>query len=82
MTSPNFADAKPVDGWNGKPPAAYAVHGIDVAKYQTGIDWATARANGVNFAFIKATEGGDRVDEMFRDHWRGAGRAGVARGAY
>ncbi|MFZ1339220.1 MAG: GH25 family lysozyme [Paracoccaceae bacterium] len=82
VTSPNFADAKPVDGWNGKPPAAYAVHGIDVAKYQTGIDWATARANGVNFAFIKATEGGDRVDEMFRDHWRGAGRAGVARGAY
>ncbi len=81
VTSPNFGDADPVDH-GGKPPKAYPVHGIDVAKYQTGIDWQAARANGVNFAFIKATEGGDRVDEMFRDHWRGAGRAGVRRGAY
>jgi len=82
VTAPNFADAKPVDGWNGKPPQAFAVHGLDVSKFQGQIDWETARANGVNFAFIKATEGGDRVDEMFHDHWRGAGRAGVARGAY
>lgn len=82
VVPPNFADADPVDAWGGTPPQAYAVHGIDVAKYQTNIDWATARANGVNFAFIKATEGGDRVDEMFRDHWREAGRAGVRRGAY
>jgi lysozyme len=81
VTSPNFGDADPADH-GGKPPQAYPVHGIDVAKYQTGVDWETARANGVNFAFIKATEGGDLVDEMFRDHWRGAGRAGVKRGAY
>ncbi|MEZ5799068.1 MAG: GH25 family lysozyme [Paracoccaceae bacterium] len=82
VVSANFADADPVDRWNGKPPPAYAVHGIDVARFQTQVDWRTARANGVNFAFIKATEGGDRVDEMYRDHWRDAGRAGVARGAY
>ncbi|WP_395541706.1 GH25 family lysozyme [Neotabrizicola sp. sgz301269] len=82
VVPPNFADADPVDSWGGAPPQAYAVHGIDVAKYQRNIDWATARANGVNFAFIKATEGGDRVDEMFREHWREAGRAGVRRGAY
>ncbi len=81
VVSANFGDAKPVDH-GGKPPRAYPVHGIDVAKYQTGIDWREARANGVNFAFIKATEGGDRVDEMFRDHWREAARAGVRRGAY
>ncbi len=81
VTAPNFGDADPVDH-GGKPPEAYPVHGIDLARYQTGIDWATARANGVNFAFIKATEGGDRVDPMYRDHWRGAGRAGVKRGAY
>ena len=36
----------------------------------------------MNFAFIKATEGGDLVDPMFRDNWRGARRAGVPRGAY
>lgn len=78
---PNFADAKPVAfGRNG--PSRYEVHGIDVARFQQSVDWPTARANGVNFAFIKATEGGDLLDPMFRDHWRGAGRAGVARGAY
>jgi lysozyme len=81
VTSANFGDADPADH-GGRAPESYPVHGIDVAKYQTSVDWAKARANGVNFAFIKATEGGDRVDEMFRDHWRGAGRAGVKRGAY
>jgi lysozyme len=68
--------------WPGRSPAAYPVHGIDVSRYQAPIDWATARANGVSFAFIKATEGGDRVDSGFVGHWRGAGAAGVARGAY
>ena len=30
----------------------------------------TAKANGISFAFIKATEGGDRVDDHFDEHWR------------
>ncbi len=81
VVAPNFGDADP------HPETAiagrrYPVHGIDIARYQTSIDWAKARANGVNFAFIKATEGGDRVDEMFHSHWRGAASAGVRRGAY
>lgn len=80
VTTASFSDAAP------HPETArarrHAVHGVDVARFQTGIDWQAARASGVNFAFIKATEGGDRVDEMFKDHWRGAGRAGVKRGAY
>lgn len=82
VVRPNFGDADPVDSWGGKAPQNYAVHGIDVARYQKGIDWDMARANGVNFVFIKATEGGDRVDEMFHNHWKNAGRAGVRRGAY
>ena len=36
----------------------------------------------VDIAFIKATEGGDFVDPLFQDHWRGAAQAGVKRGAY
>lgn len=81
VTAPRFADARP-HPWDGRAPSAYPVHGIDISRFQPPIDWATARANGVNFAFIKATEGSDLLDPMFRDHWRGAGRAGVARGAY
>ena len=81
VVPPNFSDAKPVS-FGGNGPERHPVHGIDVARFQQSIDWGTARANGVNFAFIKATEGGDLIDPMFRDHWRGAGRAGIPRGAY
>jgi len=81
LFAPDFSDADPVD-FAGRPPSRYPVHGIDTARFQTGMDWNTARRNGVNFAFIKATEGGDLLDLEFKNHWRGAARAGVARGAY
>ena len=81
VNSANFGDKDP-HPWQTTQPATYPVHGIDVSRFQASVDWETARANGVNFTFIKATEGGDRVDPMFQDHWRGAGQAGVLRGAY
>jgi lysozyme len=81
VTSSNFTDADPTD-WPSRSPDRYPVHGIDLSRFQTAVDWPTARANGVNFAFIKATEGGDLLDPMFKDHWQGAGAAGVKRGAY
>ncbi len=77
----NFGDSDPAD-FNAPRPSRFAVHGIDAARFQTNIDWNRARANGVNFAFLKATEGGDLLDLEFTTHWRAAGRAGVARGAY
>lgn len=63
-------------------PRGDRVDGIDVSKYQGPIDWAAVRADGVDFVYIKATEGGDRVDDLFRQHWDGARAAGVAHGAY
>ncbi|WP_137109528.1 GH25 family lysozyme [Rhodobacter sp. SY28-1] len=81
VMSANFADSDPTD-WPGRSPDRYPVHGIDLSRFQTSVDWREARANGVNFAFIKATEGGDLVDPMFDAHWRGAAAAGVKRGAY
>jgi lysozyme len=53
-----------------------------VARYQGDIDWRRVKSAGINFAFIKATEGGDYIDPMFQDHWNGARRAGVRHGAY
>ncbi len=79
--APSFGDLKPHD-WATVTPSAYAVHGIDVSRYQGDVDWALVRASGVSFAYIKATEGGDHDDPKFRDHWNGAGQAGVRRGAY
>jgi lysozyme len=60
----------------------FAVKGIDVSHYQGEIDWPTVKASGIAFAFIKATEGTDNVDEMFATNWKAAGKAKVARGAY
>jgi lysozyme len=76
-----FDDADPVE-FGPKGPRRYPVHGIDAARWQGEIDWKRAARNGVNFAFLKATEGGDMLDPSFRDNWRGAKRAGVLRGAY
>src|SRR5690606_16062196 len=50
--------------------------------YQGDVDWRAVRASGIAFAYIKATEGGDRIDDKFHDNWRGAKAAGIPRGAY
>jgi lysozyme len=63
-------------------PSDYEVSGIDVSKYQGDIDWNSVRAAGVRFAWIKATEGGDRADVKFAQNWAAAKSAGVTRGAY
>ncbi len=56
--------------------------GIDVSKYQGEIDWRSVARDGIAFAYVKATEGGDRVDERFHENWAEARHAGVHRGAY
>jgi lysozyme len=81
ITAPNFGDADP-HAWDGRSPASYAVHGTDVSRFQPPVDWAQVRANGINFVFIKATEGADNTDPMFETHWRGARAAGVWAGGY
>jgi lysozyme len=81
VRAPHFADSDPHE-WDAGAPWNYAVHGTDVSKYQRSIDWPTAKANGISFAFIKATEGGDRVDEYFDEHWRHTKAAGIPRAAY
>jgi lysozyme len=75
-----LSDKKPHDGVA----AAHAmpVQGIDVSYWQGDIDWQKVGDAGIHFAYIKATEGGDRLDAKFLDNWRGAKRAGLARGAY
>ena len=68
-------------------PAKYNMHGIDVSKYQQSISWEDVKAMNVkgvkiNFAFIKATEGTERIDENFRRNWFNTQKTGIARGAY
>lgn len=81
VSGPRYADNDPHE-WVGRAPWTYAIHGTDVAKYQNQVDWRTLRRSGISFAFIKATEGGDLLDERFTQNWRGAKAAGIPRGAY
>jgi lysozyme len=60
----------------------FVIHGVDVSKYQGNVDWMAVHEGGVKFAYIKATEGGDRVDPKFVQNWQGARAAGLPRGAY
>ena len=78
---PRFKDAKPVHFGRVKPDH-YTVHGVDVSRWQGDIDWMKLRKQGANFAYIKATEGDDHTDSMFRRNWKGADQAGIPRGAY
>ncbi len=80
-TYPRFGDRDPHD-WQRREPWTYAIHGTDVAKYQGEVDWAKAKAAGISFAYLKATEGGDRVDDQFESNWRQTRAAGIPRGAY
>jgi lysozyme len=76
-----FRDAKPIN-FGKRSPTKLAVHGVDVSRWQGEIDWPRLRSQGANFAYIKATDGGDHLDPMFRKNWRAAGEAGLRRGAY
>ncbi|TIW16993.1 MAG: muramidase, partial [Mesorhizobium sp.] len=76
-----FRDAKPIN-FGRSSPRHLAVHGVDVSRWQGNINWQKLRAQGANFAYIKATDGGDHLDPMFMKNWRGADAAGLKRGAY
>ncbi|TPI28347.1 glycoside hydrolase family 25 protein [Mesorhizobium sp. B3-1-6] len=76
-----FRDAKPIN-FGRSSPRHLAVHGVDVSRWQGNINWQKLRAQGANFAYIKATDGGDHLDPMFMKNWRNADAAGLKRGAY
>ncbi len=56
--------------------------GIDISHWNGDIDWDKVRADGVVFAFAKATEGLTFVDNTFATHWPAMKAAGIIRGAY
>jgi GH25 family lysozyme M1 (1,4-beta-N-acetylmuramidase) len=58
------------------------VQGIDVSHWQGSINWTSVRNFGIQFAWIKATEGTSSKDSAFSTNYLGAYNAGVIRGAY
>lgn len=63
-------------------PKSWEAFGVDVSAYQGEVDWPTLAAQGVDFAFIKATEGSGYQDAYFVPNWENAQAAGVFVGAY
>lgn len=63
-------------------PEQWEVFGVDVSSYQGEVDWPVLAEQGVEFAFIKATEGSTLQDRQFRSNWEGAQAAGIRTGAY
>lgn len=68
-------------------PPNYKLHGIDVSRYQGVINWSDVKNMQVKnikigFAFIKATEGIDKVDPKFHRNWLHAEKENIPKGAY
>ena len=58
------------------------IKGIDVSAYQGDIDWNILSKQGIDFVFIKATEGSSYVDEMFKKNYENALKTDLKIGAY
>lgn len=68
-------------------PSGYGIHGIDVSRYQNNISWQQVkemkiRGVTIDFAFIKATEGTNKIDEKFGRNWVFAEKNKMVKGAY
>jgi len=63
-------------------PGAGPPIGIDVSHFQQNISWTSVAAAGINYCFIKATEGDSLRDRRFPQHWEASAGAGILRGAY
>lgn len=68
-------------------PTKYKLHGIDVSRYQSYIYWTSVKqmkidSIGIDFAFIKATEGTNDVDAMFKRNWELSNASQIPCGAY
>ncbi|NUO55106.1 MAG: hydrolase, partial [Hamadaea sp.] len=76
-------DAAEVDAPLTAPAAAVTgTPGIDVNSWNGTIDWTNAHNSGVQWAYIKATEGTSVKDSAFNTNYPAAYYAGVIRGAY
>jgi len=61
---------------------AFPVRGIDVSSYQADIDFDAVAKHGIDFVFIKATEGSNHSDRYFAQNLENANRAGLRTSAY
>lgn len=83
----NRPSFKHYDAFGINLPVAYSIHGIDVSHHQDLISWREVKSMEIDgikigFAFMKATEGTDLIDEHFGKNWARAELQQIPKGAY
>lgn len=63
-------------------PERYPIRGIDVSAHNGYIDFFKVKRAGIEFVFIKASEGAEFKDTNFRANYRKARHAEIKTGAY
>ncbi len=58
------------------------VKGIDVSYYQGTIDWTKVKADGVQYAFLRVSDGLATIDSKFDTNWAQTRAKGILHGAY
>ena len=59
------------------------IHGIDISHYQGSVFWEAIGNNSkMAYVYLKATEGGDRIDQMYEENIRLAHHYGLKVGSY
>ena len=58
-----------------------AVFGIDVSHYEGNIDWPSVANQKIGFAYVKATQGLQYVDDKFQANWKALGDLATASGS-
>lgn len=59
-----------------------AVRGVDVSHHNSLVNWAALKKAGIEYAYVKASEGTSFVDPMFFRNMIAARAAGILVGAY
>ena len=58
------------------------MNGIDISMYQKNVDFNKVKSSGVTFVYIKATEGVDYIDPVYREHLEKIKNTGLNYGMY
>ena len=58
------------------------VNGLDVFHGDGSVDWESVVKVGMEFAYVKATEGITVTDSLFAQNWKAMKAVGIMRGAY
>lgn len=60
----------------------YEIRGVDASEYQGEINWDKIKEQGINFAFIKATEGSKTKDNYFDKNYQQLKNIDILLGCY